>query len=99
MSLLLPARWYFLSFFLLLPCLPILAQEIKPNKYGLRVISDPDLYKKQVAADSSLALVDLATFIPNLPLDIRYATANNFMGEPVYTSAKAYLRRPVAQAL
>ncbi len=78
---------------------PVVAQQTAPNKYGLKVINDPVVYKKQVAADPKQALVDLATFIPTIQLDIRYATANNFLGEPVYTSAKAYLRQPVAQAL
>jgi len=43
-------------------------------------------------------LVDLAT-IPGVKFDIRYATDNNFLGTPVYTSAKAYLQRPAADAL
>ncbi len=77
----------------------VLAQETALNKYGLKVINNPTVYKKQVAADPNQALVNLANFIPGIRLDIRYATANNFLGEPVYTSAKAYLRLPVAQAL
>jgi CubicO group peptidase (beta-lactamase class C family)/D-alanyl-D-alanine dipeptidase len=44
-------------------------------------------------------LVDLAALDPTLKLDIRYATANNFLGTPLYTSAKAYLQRPAAEAL
>ena len=76
-----------------------LAQQTPVNKYGLKVVSDPAVYQKQVARDPRLKLVNLATFIPSIRLDIRYATANNFLGEPVYASAKAYLRQPVAQAL
>ncbi|QMU29226.1 M15 family metallopeptidase [Adhaeribacter radiodurans] len=75
------------------------AQDAKANKYGLKVISNPADYLKQVTRDSSLQLVDITSVIPDIKLDIRYATANNFMGEPVYTSAQAFLRRPVAQAL
>ena len=44
-------------------------------------------------------LVDLTTVDPRIRLDIRYATANNFMGTPMYTSAHAYLQRPAADAL
>jgi D-alanyl-D-alanine dipeptidase/CubicO group peptidase (beta-lactamase class C family) len=44
-------------------------------------------------------LVDLAALDPTIKLDIRYATANNFLGVPVYTSARAFLQRPVAEAL
>jgi len=44
-------------------------------------------------------LVDLATLAPKLRLDVRYATANNFMGEAMYTQARAFLQRPAAEAL
>ncbi len=43
-------------------------------------------------------LVDLATH-PGLKFDIRYATANNFLGAPFYSSAKAYFQKPAAAAL
>jgi CubicO group peptidase (beta-lactamase class C family)/D-alanyl-D-alanine dipeptidase len=44
-------------------------------------------------------LVDLSTLDPGIHFDIRYATKNNFLGEPVYLQAKAYLQRPAAEAL
>ena len=44
-------------------------------------------------------LVDLTTLDPNIKLDIRYATPNNFLGAPVYEEAKAFLQRPAAEAL
>ena len=44
-------------------------------------------------------LVDLTTLDATIKLDIRYATANNFLGTPLYTSAKAFLQRPAAEAL
>ncbi len=44
-------------------------------------------------------LVDLSTVDPAIHADIRYATKNNFLGEPVYSRAKAYLERPAAEAL
>jgi CubicO group peptidase (beta-lactamase class C family)/D-alanyl-D-alanine dipeptidase len=43
-------------------------------------------------------LVDLAT-IEGMKFDIRYATDNNFLGTPFYTSAKAYMQKPAAEAL
>ena len=43
-------------------------------------------------------LVDLAT-IPGLKFDIRYATDNNFLSTPFYTSARAFMQRPAADAL
>ena len=44
-------------------------------------------------------LVELVTLDPTIKLDIRYATANNFVGRPVYTEARAFLQRPAAEAL
>lgn len=44
-------------------------------------------------------LVELTTLDPTIRLDIRYATADNFLGTPVYTQARAFLQRPAAQAL
>jgi serine beta-lactamase-like protein LACTB len=43
-------------------------------------------------------LVDLAN-IDGIKFDIRYATDNNFLGTPFYTSAKAYMQKPAAEAL
>ncbi len=44
-------------------------------------------------------LVDLAAADPQLRLDIRYASDNNFLGVQVYRQARAYLQRPAAEAL
>jgi CubicO group peptidase (beta-lactamase class C family)/D-alanyl-D-alanine dipeptidase len=44
-------------------------------------------------------LVDLSTLDQAIHFDIRYATKNNFLGQPVYSQAKAYLQRPAAEAL
>jgi len=44
-------------------------------------------------------LVDLTTLDPGIKLDIRYATRDNFLSTPVYSSARAFLQRPAAAAL
>ena len=44
-------------------------------------------------------LVDLLAVDPALRFDIRYATARNFLGRPVYPAARAFLRPDVAKAL
>ena len=44
-------------------------------------------------------LVDLSTLDPSLRFDIRYATANNFMGAVFYSEPKAFLQRPAAEAV
>ena len=45
------------------------------------------------------ALVELVSLDPTIKLDIRYATANNFVGRAVYPEARAFLQRPAAEAL
>ncbi len=44
-------------------------------------------------------LVELVTLDSAIRLDIRYATANNFMKRPMYAQARAFLQRPAALAL
>lgn len=44
-------------------------------------------------------LVELVRAVPDLKLEIRYATSNNFLGTPVYEQARAFLQRPAAEAL
>jgi D-alanyl-D-alanine dipeptidase len=44
-------------------------------------------------------LVELIKLDESIKLDIRYATANNFVGRPVYPEARAFLQRPAAEAL
>lgn len=44
-------------------------------------------------------LVDLAAFHPAFKLDIRYAGTNNFLSSVFYTSPRAFMQRPAAQAL
>lgn len=84
--------WLFLWFLLLAAPLP--AQ----YKYGLKPMTYPQ-YATSMEKNPNKALVDLEKYIPNVVLDIRYATAHNFTGEIIYKSAKAYARKPVAEAL
>ncbi len=44
-------------------------------------------------------LVELIKLDTSIHLDIRYATSNNFTGQPVYKEARAFLQRPAAEAL
>src|SRR5689334_15248641 len=60
---------------------PAAASEGPPHEEG--TFREPDL-------------VELKRVDPTIKLDIRYATANNFLGRPVYTEARAFLQRPAA---
>jgi D-alanyl-D-alanine dipeptidase len=44
-------------------------------------------------------LVDITTLDPTIKVDIRYATAQNFVGAPLYSEPRAFLQRPAAEAL
>jgi D-alanyl-D-alanine dipeptidase len=44
-------------------------------------------------------LVDVAKLDPRIKLEIRYATTDNFLSTQVYSSARAFLQRPAAEAL
>jgi D-alanyl-D-alanine dipeptidase len=44
-------------------------------------------------------LVELVKLDSTIHLDVRYATANNFMGEAFYAEPRAFLQRPAAEAL
>lgn len=51
------------------------------------------------AAYEAPQLVDVARLEPGIRLDVRYASANNFLGVPFYSSARAFLQKPAAEAL
>lgn len=50
---------------------------------------------------AEVGLIDIATLVPDIALEIRYAGSNNFVGAPVdgYLAPRCLLLRPVAQAL
>ncbi len=82
------------SFIILLLPISLIAQ----NKYGLTP-TRLDEYKQSVKSNPDNELVYLANYIPDVVLDIRYATTNNFTGEKIYNLPRAYARKPVAEAL
>ncbi|MBI1917578.1 MAG: serine hydrolase [Planctomycetes bacterium] len=44
-------------------------------------------------------LVELTKLDATIKLDVRYASTDNFLGAPLYRSARAFLQRPAAEAL
>jgi D-alanyl-D-alanine dipeptidase len=68
------------------------------NKYGLKATTLEE-YKQSIVTNPNKELIDLEKYIPDLVLDIRYATTNNFTKEQIYNLPKAYARKPVAEAL
>lgn len=77
-------------------CVGALAQQ--KSKYGLRTMGFAE-YQNSVRQRPELELVSVDKVVPGVVLDIRYATTNNFMGTQIYDQARAYARKPVAEAL
>lgn len=90
-----------LALFLFLAVFPfwLTAQKKPLNPFNLPLIDNLKMYDSLVKTDSNQRLVDLEKFIPELQLDIRYATTENFTGRKVYTIPKAWARLPLAEAL
>ena len=73
------------------------------DEYGIVVIAD--IARQVLSQNRSPERVSIyevmtkpaVTVHPDM--DIRYASRNNFMQTPFYTEARAFLQRPVAQAL
>ncbi len=59
----------------------------------------PVLSDAETASEADL--VDITTLVPDITLDIRYASANNFVGEPIegYGAARCLLKSAAAKAL
>ena len=57
--------------------------------------------KKQSAKHPSIEdkFVNIKTLSPEILLDMKYATADNFLGQVVYDCAECFLRKATAQAL
>jgi D-alanyl-D-alanine dipeptidase len=62
---------------------------------NLRAQDTPPKLENKREAD----LVELIKLDKTIKLDIRYATANNFVGRAVYPEARAFLQKPAAEAL
>jgi len=59
----------------------------------------PDRPPREAGAFRAADLVELVRVEPSIRLDVRYATANNFVGRPVYRQPRVFLQRPAAEAV
>ncbi len=70
------------------------------NKYGLNVVNDVKLLESEITIDSNKQMINLRKAIPNISLDLKYATTDNFMHQKLYPLLQTtYLRLPAAKAL
>jgi len=64
------------------------------------VINNVADYRKSIAGEESKWVVSLKTVVPQLFMDLKYSSKNNFVGQVLYSkSAEAYARAPLAEAL
>src|SRR5665811_1902127 len=75
----------------------LFAQDTILNKYGLWVIKESRTLNSTIMSDNNKQMVDIKKLIPNIILDLRYATTNNFMHRKLYPAVTTtYLRLPVS---
>jgi D-alanyl-D-alanine dipeptidase len=93
--------WFFLVFISPLAAAQGVSFRITPLRPvdELRAEALKDQPPKEAGTFRKPDLVELVKLDPTIKLDVRYATADNFLGTPVYTQARAFLERPAAQAL
>jgi len=83
-------------FYLLLFSLAAWAQD---KAIPLVVINDMQTYHSSVTSNRDKKLIEIKKMIPNIKLDIKYASKNNFARIAVYKQARAFARLPVVEAL
>ena len=76
------------------------SQDSVNYKYELHIIKNAKEYNSSIENMPDKKMVDLKRLMPQLILDLRYATNNNFMHKKLYThSTSTYLRQKAAFAL
>ncbi|GGI26779.1 M15 family metallopeptidase [Pedobacter mendelii] len=74
--------------------------QIKPEATKkLVIINSYNQYLSSVKKNPNNQLIEIKKAIPNVKLDIRYATKNNFMKQIMYIQARAFARKPVVESL
>ncbi|MCW7479809.1 M15 family metallopeptidase [Leptospira kanakyensis] len=77
---------------------PFLSLVSEPAENKLKVL-DRKTYELSIQKNSNKELINLEKKIPEILLDIKYATPDNFTKQVIYKEAKAFARKPVAEAL
>lgn len=85
--------------FLLFTSISALAQTKPEVPQKLVVVNSYNQYLASIKINPNNELVEIKKAIPNIKLDIRYATKNNFMQQVMYKQARAFARKPVVESL
>ncbi|WP_231458644.1 MULTISPECIES: M15 family metallopeptidase [unclassified Pedobacter] len=76
-----------------------LAQTKPEAPQKLVVVNSYNQYLASIKINPNNELVEIKKAIPNIKLDIRYATKNNFMQQVMYKQARAFARKQVVESL
>ena len=88
-----------LLIFFLLISVSGFAQNKPTTTKKLVVINSYTEYLASIKTNPDNELIEIKKAIPNIKLDIRYATKNNFMQQVMYKQARAFARKPVVESL
>ncbi|WP_156827660.1 M15 family metallopeptidase [Leptospira wolbachii] len=88
-------KLFIFTFFFAIPFISLVSQ----NKENKLIVFDRPAYEESLKKMPSKELINLGKKIPDISLDIKYATPNNFTKQVIYKEAKAFARKPVAEAL
>jgi zinc D-Ala-D-Ala dipeptidase len=72
---------------------------ISQNSCSYPAVKTQKAYADSIAKQPKHQLIPVKTLIKNIVLDIRYATANNFLQKKLYPSSAAFLNIEAAKAL
>lgn len=76
------------------------AQNAVLNKHGLLIIKEGGKLRTAGKTNPDKKMADINKIIPDIVLDLRYTTTNNFMHTKLYpATTTTYLRLPAAKAL
>jgi D-alanyl-D-alanine dipeptidase len=78
----------------------VTAQSKIVNKYGLIIINNTKILQKEIDSNQENKMVDLRKAIPEIKLDLKYATPQNFMHQKLYPPLHTtFLRKPAVDNL
>ena len=81
---------------------PVLKDGVHTGAKPGRIVRGPGYFPRAPIEEGDFlepSLTELAKLDRTIKLDIRYATANNFLGQAFYTQARAFLQKPAAEAV
>jgi D-alanyl-D-alanine dipeptidase len=78
----------------------VTAQSKIVNKYGLIIINNTKILQKEIDSNQENKMVGLRKAIPEIKLDLKYATPQNFMHQKLYPPLhNTFLRKPAVDNL